>query len=186
MSIQAADQIIPDQEGPLLALVVAAAQNRVIGRDEALAWRISDDLKWFKAITLGKPIIMGRVTYDSIGRPLPGRDNIVVSRRDHSVHEEVIMAASLEGALAEARERAHSQRLCEICLIGGESLYAQALERADRIYYTQVHAQVEGDAYFPPLDFSDWRTVKIGSAVQSDKNEHSCDFFILDRCRNES
>ncbi len=177
--------IIPDKEGPLLALVVAAAEKRVIGIDGDLAWRISDDLKWFKSVTLGKPIIMGRVTYDSIGRPLPGRDNIVVSRSDVSVHPEVIMAQDLTSAINSAKNCAQSRRLTEICLIGGQSLYEQSIAIADRIYYTQVRAEVEGDAYFPPLLQDKWRKVKIGSAAQSDKNDYPCDFFILDRIQND-
>lgn len=135
----------------ILTLVVARAENGVIGRDNQLPWRLPEDLAHFKRVTLGKPIIMGRKTYDSIGRPLPGRRNIVVSRNPDLQIEGCDVAGSLIDA----------QRLCvgvdEICLIGGAQLYAEALASADKLIVTEIAKAFEGDASFPVLDRSQWR-----------------------------
>lgn len=134
----------------LLTLIVARARNGVIGRDNALPWRLPEDLQHFKRTTLGAPIIMGRKTWDSIGRPLPGRRNIVVSRNRGLTLEGAEVAASLEDA----------QRLCvgaeQVFLIGGAQLYAEALPSADRLILTEIDADVPGDAFFPAVDRSKW------------------------------
>ena len=134
----------------LLTLIVARARNGVIGRDNALPWRLPDDLQHFKRTTLGAPIIMGRKTWDSIGRPLPGRRNIVVSRNHGLTLDGAEVVASLEDA----------QRLCigaeQVFLIGGAQLYAQALPSADRLIVTEIDADVPGDAFFPAVDRSKW------------------------------
>ena len=161
----------------MISIVVAMGRNNVIGRDGDLPWRISDDLKWFRKVTLGKPIIMGRKTFDSIGKPLPGRRNIVISRNAafHACGIEV--SASIEDALALASSGGED----EVCIIGGAAIYRETLEFARRIYLTLVDAAPDGDAYFPTLDWSDWRKSSVGAAEKSAKNEHSCEFFILDR-----
>ena len=134
----------------LLTLIVARARNGVIGRDNTLPWRLPEDLQHFKRTTMGAPVIMGRKTWDSIGRPLPGRRNIVVSRNRDLRIEGAEMAASLEDA----------QRLCvgveQVFLIGGAQLYAEALPSADRLIITEIDADVEGDAFFPAVDRSKW------------------------------
>ncbi|WP_423192237.1 dihydrofolate reductase [Cupriavidus sp. H18C2] len=134
----------------LLTLIVARARNGVIGRDNTLPWRLPEDLQHFKRTTLGAPIIMGRKTWDSIGRPLPGRRNIVVSRNRDLKLEGAEVAASLEDA----------QRLCvgveQVFLIGGAQLYAEALPSADRLIVTEIDADIEGDAFFPAVDRSRW------------------------------
>lgn len=134
----------------LLTLIVARARNGVIGRDNALPWRLPEDLQHFKRTTLGAPIIMGRKTWDSIGRPLPGRRNIVVSRNRDLQLEGAEVVGSLEDA----------QRLCvgveQVFLIGGAQLYAEALPSADRLIVTEIDADVAGDAYFPAIDRSKW------------------------------
>jgi dihydrofolate reductase len=134
----------------LLTLIVARARNGVIGRDNALPWRLPEDLQHFKRTTLGAPIIMGRKTWDSLGRPLPGRRNIVVSRNRGLTLEGAEVAASLEDA----------QRLCvgseQVFLIGGAQLYAEALPSADRLIVTEIDADVPGDAFFPAVDRSKW------------------------------
>jgi dihydrofolate reductase len=163
-----------------LSLVVAVAANGVIGRAGALPWRIADDLKWFRQRTIGKPIVMGRKTFDSIGQPLKGRANIVVSRRGRAI-DGAILARSIDDALAIARLEAEKLGAEEICVIGGGEIYAQTLAIADRIYLTEVDAVAEGEARFPALDDRDWRRTAAGGADQSDRNEHSCRFFILDR-----
>lgn len=163
-----------------IALVVAAARNGVIGRDGGLAWKISDDLKRFREITLGKPVIMGRKTHDSIGRPLPERVNIVVTRRAGPV-EGVLVAASLEEALRLGFEAAAHLDTDEVCVIGGAEIYAQTLPLAGRIYLTEVGADVAGDTYFPVIDPAAWSRRATGHVERSSRNEHSAAFFVLDR-----
>jgi len=134
----------------LLTLIVARARNGTIGRDNTLPWRLPEDLAYFKRTTMGAPVIMGRKTWDSIGRPLPGRRNIVVSRNASLQLAGADVAGSLEDA----------QRLCvgveQVFLIGGAQLYAEALPSADRLLVTEIDADVEGDAVFPAIDRTQW------------------------------
>ena len=139
-----------------LALIAALADNRVIGIDNRLPWHLPADLKHFKAVTLGKPIIMGRKTWDSLGRPLPGRLNLVVSRQADLQLDGAEVFASLPAAIARADEWAREQGVAELMLIGGAELYAQGLELAQRLYLTRVHLAPEGDAWFPEFAESDW------------------------------
>lgn len=164
-----------------IALVAAVARNRVIGADGDLAWRIADDLKWFKKITLGKPIIMGRKTYRSIGRPLPGRDNIVITRAADFVVEGVLSARSIPAALEVARDCAERRDVDEICVIGGGQIYEQMLAAADRIYLTRVAAEIDGDTLFPEIDSALWDEQRQFSCEKNHQNDHACEFFILER-----
>ncbi len=163
-----------------LSIIVAVARNGVIGRGGGLAWRISDDLKRFKETTTGHPVVMGRKTFDSIGKPLPDRANIVVSRKMPG-REGVIAARSLEEAIEIAESEAAGLGVDEVFIIGGADIYRKILPRCDRIYLTEVDADVEGDVYFPPLDPAEWRRRWTGAASRSARNEHDCRFFILDR-----
>ena len=140
-----------------LCLIAALAQNRVIGRDNQLPWHLPADLKHFKALTLGKPIIMGRKTWDSLGRPLPGRLNLVISRQPGLSLEGAEVFASLDAALQRAQAWALAQGVDELMLIGGAQLYGQALQQADRLYLTRVELSPEGDAWFPEFDTSVWQ-----------------------------
>lgn len=141
-----------------LALIAACAHDNVIGLDNRMPWHLPQDLKHFKAITLGKPIIMGRKTWDSLGRPLPGRLNLVVSRQADLRLDGAEVFADLGSAITRAEQWAREQGVDEVMLIGGGQLYAQALPQADRIYLTRIDVQVAGDAFFP--EFSGWqRTV---------------------------
>lgn len=142
-----------------LALIAALADNRVIGIDNRLPWHLPADLRHFKAVTLGKPIIMGRKTWDSLGRPLPGRLNLVVSRQPGLVLDGAEVFASLEAAIARADAWARAQGVDELMLIGGAQLYALGLAQAARLYLTRVHLAPEGDAFFPAFDESDWQRV---------------------------
>ena len=164
-----------------IALVAAVARNGVIGGDGALPWRISDDLKWFKKHTVGKPLLMGRKTFHSIGKPLPGRDNIVLTRDPSFSASGVFVARTLRGGIALASACAEARGAEEICVIGGGDIYAQTIARADRIYLSRVAAEPDGDAFFPTLKPAEWRETKAGECAQSDKNEYACEFFILDR-----
>lgn len=143
-----------------LALIAAAARNNVIGRENQLPWHLPQDLKYFKAVTLGKPVIMGRKTFESIGKPLPGRTNIVVSRRSGAaLFEGVRQAASLDDALKLARQALAEQGLPdgEVMIMGGGEIYRNSLPLADRVYLTRVDIEPEGDTYFPSLPESEWR-----------------------------
>lgn len=147
-----------------LALIVAMANNRTIGRDNELPWRLPEDLKYFKSVTMGKPIVMGRKTFDSIGRPLPGRLNIVITRNAEWQHPGVKTASSLQQALAIAvKERSIAveaePQVQEVMVIGGAEIYCASIELADRLYITKVQAQVEGDAFFPEYDEAAWNEV---------------------------
>jgi dihydrofolate reductase len=171
-----------------IALVVAVAENGVIGAGGALPWRIADDLKWFKSVTLGKPVVMGRKTFQSIGKPLPGRRNIVVTRDPRFAVTGVETAPSIDAAFSLARSAAHDLNADKIAVIGGGDIYAQTLPRADRIYLTHVAARPVGDAHFPPLDPSDWRTTPRGGTETDwspgrERNQYACRFFVLDRIR---
>ncbi|MDH0648185.1 dihydrofolate reductase [Pseudomonas sp. GD03858] len=142
-----------------LSLIAAFAENRVIGIDNSMPWHLPGDFKYFKATTLGKPIIMGRKTWDSLGRPLPGRLNIVVSRQPGLVLAGAEVFASLEAARARAEQWAREQGVEELMLIGGAQLYRQALEKdlVSRMYLTRVELSVPGDAWFPEFDRQHWR-----------------------------
>ncbi len=164
-----------------LALVVAVARNGVIGGDGALPWRISDDLKWFKQNTMGKPVLMGRKTFHSIGGALPGRDNIVLTRDPEFAAARVFVARSLQGGLALAAACASTRGADEYCVIGGGDIYVQTIARADRIYLTRVDAEPAGDAFFPAIEPGQWRESPVGGCEKSDRNEHACEFVILDR-----
>jgi dihydrofolate reductase len=146
----------------LTALVAALARNRVIGIGNRLPWRLPEDLARFKRLTMGAPVIMGRKTRESIGRPLPGRRNIVVTRARDTSWEGCVVARSLDAALAAADDAAVA------FVIGGAELYAQALPRADRLYLTLIDADYAGDAWFPEFDAAAWREVARESGVSAD------------------
>jgi dihydrofolate reductase len=163
---------------PRIALVVAVAENGVIGRDNKLPWRIREDVRWFKEKTMGKPCIVGRKTYESFPkRPLPGRTNIVVTRDRAYRAEGAVVVHSLEAAL----EAASRETPEEIAIIGGTELYLQALPIADRIYLTSVHGAFEGDTTFPAIEASQWRETIVGVYPPSPERPIGYSFIILDR-----
>lgn len=169
------------EAGPVVALIVAAAENGVIGAQGGLPWRISDDLKHFKSLTLGKPVVMGRKTYQSIGRPLPGRRVIVVSRDQTLRLDGVAVADGLDAALRLARRAAVDLEADEIMIAGGAEIYRAAARDAGRLYLTRVLAEVEGDARFDLSDFLGWRRTLLGVAEQKPGNDFGCEFLRLDR-----
>lgn len=136
---------------PTLSLIAAMARNRVIGIDNRLPWHLPEDLKHFKALTLGHPIVMGRKTFESIGRPLPGRTSIVISRNPQWQADGCLVAGSIAQGLALA------PAADEVFVIGGAELYGQALGLAQRLYLTEIDADFAGDAYFPPIDMAQWQ-----------------------------
>lgn len=159
----------------MISLIVAMDRNRLIGRGNALPWHLPADLAHFKAITMGKPIVMGRKTYESIGRPLPGRHNIVVSRNPAFDAPGCTVVASVDAALSAAGD------VPEIMVIGGAQLYADVLPRAQRIYLTRIEAGFDGDAWFPPLDDTVWQEVACSAQAADERNPHAYSFLILER-----
>ncbi|MEK9711525.1 MAG: type 3 dihydrofolate reductase [Thalassolituus sp.] len=164
-----------------LSMIVAVAQNRVIGRNNALPWYLPNDLKYFKQTTMGKPVIMGRKTYESIGKPLPGRTNIVITRQS-DYHPEGVKVVS---SVAEARDLAESVCLIdgqeEAMIMGGAEIYTLALPDCDRLYLTEVHAEVEGDAWFPEYDKSEWEEVAREDFAAEGPNPYNYSFVVYDR-----
>lgn len=168
---------------PRLVLVVAMADDGVIGRKGGLPWRLPSDLKQFRRLTMGKPMIMGRKTFQSIGKPLDGRDNIVVTRDRAFAAEGVLVAPSFEAALAMAQERAEARGADEIAVIGGAQIYGAALPVADRIYLTQVHGAFEGDTMFPALDEAVWQETARERHTAGPKDAADFSLVVLDRTK---
>lgn len=166
---------------PVIALIAAMANNRVIGRDNQLPWHIAEDLRFFKRMTLGKPLIMGRNTFESLGGPLPGRPHIVISRNPDYQPAGVERAATLEAAIARATELAQASSADEIMVIGGAQVYAAALPHAQRIYLTLVDAEVAGDTHFPAIDSALWREVSRTAAQARQAHEPDYCFAVLER-----
>jgi dihydrofolate reductase len=160
-----------------VSLIVAVAKNGVIGRGGELPWRLSADLRRFKELTMGHAILMGRKTYESIGRPLPGRRMIVITRQPDYRADGVEVAAGLEEAFRLAADRDDA----ECFVIGGGEIYDQARPHADRVYLTRVHATVDGDAYFPSLNLSEWHLVSSTPIEADAKNEYPFSFEQYER-----
>ncbi|PWV99156.1 dihydrofolate reductase [Hoeflea marina] len=165
-----------------VVLVVAMADNRIIGADGGMPWRLPTDLKRFKAVTLGKPVIMGRKTWESIGRPLPGRANIVVSR-SASALEGAEVAASLNDALVLARAHAAAAGAGQICIIGGGEIYRQAMDLADELVVTHVSAELDGDTEFPEIDPEIWRRISEIPIHPGERDSHAMVFANYRRHR---
>lgn len=158
---------------PLIQLVVAYADNRVIGRNNTLPWRLPSDLAHFKQVTMGCPIIMGRNTWDSLGRPLPGRPNLVISRNPDRQLAGATVYASLDKALAACHD---SNR---VCIIGGQQLFDIGLQIADEIVATEIHAEIEGDIFFPPLKAGAWQ--EKSRQPQAPENGLAFDFVVYQK-----
>ncbi|WP_298126622.1 dihydrofolate reductase [Brevundimonas sp.] len=175
---------------PRLSLVVARARNGVIGRDGGLPWRLRSDLQRFKALTMGKPCLMGRATWESLPlKPLPGRLNIVLTRDEGWGEQgeaktslgQALICTSLDEALEIAREQAVEDGVDEICVIGGAALYAATLPRANRLHLTEVEAAPEGDTLFPAFDEAQWIEVSCERQEPGEKDDHAFVFRTLER-----
>jgi dihydrofolate reductase len=161
---------------PVISLIVAMADNRVIGIENRLPWKLPADMKWFRQHTLGKPIVMGRKTFESFGgKPLPERKNIIVTHDSHYRAAGATVVHSIDAALAAAGD------VAEIMIIGGESFYAQLLPRAQRLYLTYVQTEVNGDAWFPEWDAAQWQTVQQAEHPADEKNAQAMRFVIMQR-----
>ncbi|MEK9646794.1 MAG: dihydrofolate reductase [Alphaproteobacteria bacterium] len=165
----------------MVSIIAAVAENGVIGCDGDLPWRLSSDLRRFKEITLGKPVVMGRKTWDSIGRPLPGRANIVVSGNADFVAEGADVAADIDAAFDIACRRAAQTGADEVFVIGGAALYEAALGLAGRLYLTEVQAAVSGDTHFPDVDRALWREIARETRPAGEKDDHPHAFVTLER-----
>ena len=159
----------------MISIIVAASTNHVIGAQGELPWRLSEDLRRFKQLTMGKPIVMGRKTWESIGRPLPGRQNIVITRQAGFAAPGCDVVGSADEAVAVAGDAD------EIMVIGGSEVYALFLPDTDRIYLTRVHAHVEGDALFPELDDRQWRLTREEQRPADERNDFDVSFRLYER-----
>lgn len=154
----------------MISLIVAMDEAGLIGRDNDLPWRLPSDLAFFKRTTMGKPVLMGRKTYESIGRPLPGRENIVITRQAGYEAPGCTVLDSLQAACA------HCVSAEECVIIGGSQIYSQALTLVDRMYITRVHARLEGDAWFPEVDWSQWHRTAFESLAADERNAYAHSF----------
>jgi dihydrofolate reductase len=159
----------------MISLVVAMAHDRVIGKDNGMPWHLPADLKHFKKITTGKPVIMGRKTFESIGQALPKRRNIVVTRNTEYQAQDCEVASSLEAALALVADEK------EICIIGGAQLFQEALPMADRLYLTFIDLTVEGDTFFPSWNSAQWQEISRESLPIGEGNDSLLEFVVLER-----
>ncbi|HEY9052549.1 MAG TPA: type 3 dihydrofolate reductase [Gammaproteobacteria bacterium] len=158
----------------MISLIAAMDKNRLIGKENGLPWHLPADFKHFKQVTMGKPIIMGRKTFESIGKPLPGRKNIVISRKGFSA-DGVIVVDSIEQALQEVKNAE------EVMIIGGASFYEQMINKAVRMYLTHVDAECEGDAWFPEFDINDWSVVSEEVHKADEKNNYNFTIKVYQR-----
>jgi dihydrofolate reductase len=170
----------PDE--PVIALVVAMGENRAIGKDGRLPWRLSSDMKFFRKVTMGKPVVMGRRTFCSLPRVLEGRLNIVLTRdRDFAAPEGVVVAPTLAEALEQARASAEKTGAGEIMVIGGEEVFREILPLARRIYLTEVYAAPDADTRFPEHGLGEWREVSRENQEPGPKDDHAFSFVVLER-----
>jgi len=159
----------------MISLIWAQDENGLIGKGNALPWRLPADMAWFRKQTMGKPILMGRKTFESIGKPLPGRTNLILTRQAGFTAEGCTVVHSLEEAKAAAGDAG------EIMVMGGAEVYALALPEAERLYCTQVHAVFEGDAWFPAFDTGEWSEVLCQKHGPDERNACACTFRIMER-----
>ena len=161
--------------GPLVTLIVAVADNGVIGRENSLPWHLPEDLKRFKRLTMGKPMIMGRKTFESIGKPLPGRLNIVVTRDTNYRHEGVRVVHDTDAALAAAGDAP------EVMVIGGAELFRHFLARAGRIHLTRVHGNIDGDVMWPALDIRQWEVIGRERHEADERHAYAMTFEVWEK-----
>jgi len=171
------------RDGPTISIIAAVAENRVIGSDGKMPWRLSTDMKRFKRLTMGKPVVMGRKTFESIGKPLAGRPNVVVTRQPGFQPEGATVAPNLDAALALAAER---QEDGEVIVAGGGEIYAAAIGLAERLYITHVEARPEGDTRFPDIDPAIWRATATETVPAGEKDSAATRFVIYERVGNRA
>lgn len=160
----------------MISLIVAMDQNRVIGKDNQLPWHLPADLHYFKQVTMGKPIVMGRKTFESIGRVLPGRENIIVTRNREYVNADCTILHSIYEVKQFADESEQ-----EVFIIGGAEIFKEVLAVADRLYLTEIEARFAGDTYFPLIDTTEWRQVSVTPGTVDEKNRYPYQFIVLEK-----
>jgi dihydrofolate reductase len=170
---------------PIIALVVAVGENGAIGKDGALPWRLQSDMRYFRKVTMGKPIVMGRQTFESLPRVLDGRLNIVLSRDTDFEARGAVVAHDLEEALTVARRETERSDAGEIMVIGGAEVFRAVFPQAGRIYLTEVEAAPEADTWFPDFDRSEWREVAREAHPAGPKDDYAFNFVVLDRKRRQ-
>lgn len=160
----------------MISLIVAMDQNRLIGKDNQLPWHLPADLQYFKKVTMGKPIVMGRKTFDSIGRVLPGRENVIVTRNRSYTNDNCTVLHSVDEVkqFAEASEQ-------EVFIIGGAEIFKEILPVADRLYITEIQESFEGDTYFPAIDEKKWKLVSSTPGIVDEKNKYAHQYIVLER-----
>lgn len=159
----------------MISIIVAHTKNMVIGKDGGMPWHLPADLQYFKRVTMGKPIIMGRKTFESIGRPLPGRKNIVITKNtDLSLPAGVVKCASIEDAKVLVQNE-------DAFIIGGGSIYKASIAHADRLYITLIDAEIEGDTYFPKYDLNNYQLIESTEYPQDEKNQYALNFLVYQK-----
>lgn len=157
----------------MISFVVAMDENNAIGKNNDLPWYLPNDLKHFKNVTMGKPIVMGRKTYESIGKPLPGRENIVVTRDEHYHAEGTTVVHSVDEVIKKEAE--------ELCVIGGTEIFKLFMPLADRLYVTEIHHTFDADTYFPEINRDEWRVVSRKPGIVDEKNKYPHDFVVYEK-----
>ncbi len=170
-----------DNSQPKIVFHFAVADNGVIGKDNDMPWHVSSDLKRFKALTMGKPLLMGRRTFESIGRPLPGRTNVVITRDETFSSEGILIASSIEQAMELCEQDARDKGVDEIAVIGGGSIYQALWNQAEKLYVTHVHAEPDGDTFVPDIDEKIWALVSKQETVQGERDSAPMTFAIYER-----
>lgn len=163
----------------MIAILVAASENNVIGKSNAIPWKLPADMRYFKKLTTGNVVIMGRKTFDSIGKPLPDRANVIITRQADMRVAGAYVSHSLRDALEKGRESGR-----DVFIIGGEEIYRQALPYVDRVYLTRIHAHIDGDACFPQLDKNEWMLVSSESKTPDEQHKFAFDFEVYQRINN--
>ncbi len=164
-----------------IAMIAAVAENNAIGINNKMPWYLPGDLRYFKAMTIGKPVVMGRKTFQSLGKPLPGRTNIVITRDKHFTHDGIKVVHSLPDALSLAKDIAMIDDANEVMLIGGAEIYKQAMPQAERLYLTRVYQRFEGDAFFPTLDNNAWQEIAREDHRTEDEQSLTYSYLVLER-----
>jgi dihydrofolate reductase len=160
----------------MISFIVAMDENRVIGKDNQLPWRLPEDLKFFKRVTMGHPIAMGRKTHESIGRVLPGRENIVITRQADYLSEGCTVFHSVEDFVKDSKNQSD-----EIFVIGGAEIFKETFAYTDRLYITLIHEEFAGDTYFPEFDLNKWKLMSSEKGIKDDKNPYDYEFLIYER-----
>lgn len=163
----------------MISFMFAMDENRIIGKDNTLPWYLPADLQYFKKVTMGHPILMGRKTYESIGKPLPGRENIILTRNADYQQEGITVISNMKEAVAYADALDE-----EVFVIGGAEIFQQLISDCKRLYITQIHHSFEGDTYFPELNMSKWQTVSKTTGIVDEKNKYPHEFIVLERIEN--